>query len=105
MLGLFDRLEGKEGLGMKLKLLAGAALVGMFAASGAYADPAPTGWYGAIDFGAHWTDSMRLHAANDPTFSARVKTDTDWTGFARIGYKISPHIRVELEGGFRPNRI
>ena len=38
---------------MKLKLLGGVALAGVFAASGAFAAPADTGWYGAVDIGAH----------------------------------------------------
>ncbi|MFI4936670.1 MAG: outer membrane protein, partial [Caulobacterales bacterium] len=90
---------------MKLNLLAGAALVGVFAASGAYAAQADTGWYGAIDAGGHEMQAMSLHAGGDPTLVARANTDTDWTGFARIGYKVAPHVRVELEGGYRPGNL
>nr|MBB5293089.1 opacity protein-like surface antigen [Brevundimonas basaltis] len=36
---------------MKVKLLAGVAMAGLFAAGAASADP--NGWYGAIDAGYH----------------------------------------------------
>ncbi len=45
---------------MKLKLLAGAALIGVFAAPGAFAAPADTGWYGAIDSGAHFMHALTV---------------------------------------------
>ena len=41
---------------MKVKLLAGAAMAAVFAASGAYAQD--TGWYGAIDLGAHYMEGL-----------------------------------------------
>ncbi len=43
---------------MKLKLLAGAALAGVFAGASASAAPADSGWYGAIDLGGHVQPSM-----------------------------------------------
>lgn len=94
---------------MKLKLLAGAALVGVFAAPGAFAAPADTGWYGAIDIGAHFmqpltTTSAVTEDANGP-YRFKFGNGTNFAGFARIGYKVSPHLRVELEGGYRPGGI
>ena len=93
---------------MKLRLLAGAALSGMFVAGGAFAEPAPSGWYGAIDAGGHFP--FPLHTTSDVNedasgpFRFRIGQKDDWTAFIRVGYKISPHLRVELEGGYRPSR-
>src|SRR5579864_3937998 len=94
---------------MKLKLLAGAALAGMFAAASASAAPADTGWYGAIDIGAHFDQRLNtVSAANSDDgapFRFRFSQNTDWTGFVRVGYKLSPHVRIELEGGYRPGEL
>src|ERR1700739_5171877 len=88
---------------MKLELLAGAALVGLLAASGASAAPADYGWYGPIDLGAHGVQPLNVTTSNGDF--ARVHTNIDWVGFARVGYKVSPHVRIELEGGYRPAKI
>src|SRR6516164_1687422 len=101
--------EGMEGFQMKLRLLAGAALSGMFVAGGAFAEPAPSGWYGAIDAGGHFPQPLQTTSdvnedASGP-FRFRIGQKDDWTAFLRVGYKISPHLRVELEGGYRPSRI
>ncbi|MFI4976524.1 MAG: outer membrane protein, partial [Caulobacterales bacterium] len=100
---------------MKLKLLAGAALAGVFAASGAWAEPqgtgpAPSGWYGAIDLGLHnWSTWNTRSSANEsdgePAHLAFHAGTTDFTGFARVGYKLSPHLRIELEGGYRSGQL
>ena len=98
---------------MRYKLLAGAALATVLAASGAFAQGGmwqndgwrpDHGWYGAIDLGGHKT--LPIDLAVTPTqsgdgdgFSAR--TNLDWDGFVRLGYRISPHFRIELEGGYR----
>src|SRR5262249_27495349 len=86
---------------MKLKLMAGAALAAMFAAGAAQAEP--DGWYGAGDLGYHRPHKAHLH----PQFlgSGNVKLQSDWVGFARLGYKFNPHWRLELEGGYRPNKL
>ena len=90
---------------MKLKLLAGAALAGVFAAAGAYATPADSGWYGAIDLGGH-TRARHGTTSQFGELGGRqrtcVFTNVNFAGFARVGYKISPHFRVELEAGYRP---
>src|SRR5665213_537636 len=91
---------------MKLKLLAGAAVATVFAASGAFAQD--SGWYGAIDIGGHHQNGF--HGAFAPTgtdadgFNFRVH-DVELLGFGRIGYRISPHVRIELEGGYRHGGI
>ena len=47
---------------MKLKLLAGAAMAAVFAASGAAAQE---GWYGAVDLGWHWPDDYENKSSNN----------------------------------------
>jgi opacity protein-like surface antigen len=88
---------------MKLKFLVGAAAVAMFAASGAYAQDA--GWYGAIDAGWHQPEHMSVSEATFPPVSVRIHQDSDWVGFARIGYRFDPHWRLEIEGGYRPGKL
>jgi OOP family OmpA-OmpF porin len=91
---------------MKFKLLAGAALAAVFAASGASAQ---VGWYGAADLGYHWPegikgDSSNL-AANGIKYTWRFNQEDSWAGFARLGYQVADHWRVELEAGYRPGNI
>ena len=75
---------------MKLKLLAGAALAGVFAASGAWAQDATNiGWYGAIDIGAHWAEGLNTRSAANESdgqpYHFQFHSKADWAGFARIG--------------------
>ena len=92
---------------MKFKLLAGAALAAVFAASGASAQE--VGWYGAVDLGYHWPEGIEgdssNNAANSQPYSWDFNQEEDWAGFARLGYRLSEHWRVELEGGYRPGDI
>src|ERR1700677_623747 len=84
---------------MKLRLLAGAALAAALAGSGAIA--ADGGWYGAIDIGGHHLQGIEVQApVVEDTFNDRIRS-VDWDGFVRLGYRITPHVRVELEGGYR----
>src|ERR1700679_2360191 len=91
---------------MKLSLLVAAAAVGVFAAAGAYAQPADSGWYGAVDVGAHQAMPMdttsQFSELGGPPANLTVFTNVNFAGFARVGYKISPHVRIELEAGYRP---
>ncbi len=83
---------------MKLKLLAGVAMAGLFAAGGASAEP--NGWYGAVDAGYHAVDNLEV--LSDPSgFGYDIDVDEAWAGFARLGYRFTPSWRVELEGGYR----
>ena len=90
---------------MKFKLLAGAALAAVFAASAASAQD--TGWYGALDLGYHWADGINAKSSNpapdgkDYDWRWSYENSHEWAGFARLGYRFDPHWRVELEGGFR----
>ena len=81
---------------MKVKLLAGVAMAGLFAAGAASADP--NGWYGAIDAGYHMADAETAAGFD-------IEVDDDWAGFARLGYRFTPNWRVELEGGYRPGEV
>ena len=91
---------------MKMKLLAGAAVATVLAATGASAQV--LGWYGAIDIGGHKTPAMTdtfdppvgQGFLNSPGLVVRTN-QIDYTGFARLGYRFSPHLRVEIEGGYR----
>lgn len=92
---------------MRFKLLAGAALAAVFAASGASAQDA--GWYGAVDLGYHMPEGIEAASSNNSAGGSPYNWDfnqeEDWTGFARLGYQLNEHWRVELEGGYRPGDI
>ncbi|MBW8304453.1 MAG: porin family protein, partial [Brevundimonas sp.] len=82
---------------MKVKLLVGVAMAGLFTAGAASADP--NGWYGAIDAGYHMPDVQTDRSIDE------FEVDDDWAGFARLGYRFTPNWRVELEGGYRPGEL
>jgi OmpA-OmpF porin, OOP family len=91
---------------MKVGFLAGATLAGVFAAASSSADPASSGWYGAVDLGGHarqdaQTPSQIPELGYKPA-SPRFHTTKDFAGFARVGYRLLPHLRFELEAGWRP---
>ena len=102
-----EALGQERALNMKFKLLAGAALAAVCAASGASAQDA--GWYGAVDLGYHWPDSFELESkntsANGKPYVWNLSQEEDWTGFARLGYRVNSNWRVELEGGYRPGDV
>jgi OOP family OmpA-OmpF porin len=91
---------------MKFKLLAGAALAAVAAASGA---SAAEGWYGAVDLGYHMPNSLKAdssnNAANGQPYRWRFDQKDDWAAFARLGYQFNSNWRVELELGYRPGDI
>ncbi len=90
---------------MKIGPMAGAAIAALFAASGASAQMAQPGWYGALDLGYHFPlnrDYKSLGTAPDgQIYNWQFDPKDDWTGFVRLGYRFNPHWRVELEGGYR----
>ena len=94
---------------MKTLLLAGVALSAALLATGASAADAQTGWYGALDAGLHHTNAVK--ASSDGTapdgapYNWSFGTESDWAGFARVGYKFNSHFRVELEGGYRKSAL
>ncbi|HRD29965.1 MAG TPA: outer membrane beta-barrel protein, partial [Caulobacter sp.] len=86
---------------MKFKLLAGAALaVTTLAATGAAAQD--SGWYGAVDVGYHWSDDTTADTGFGPL---SIDPDDDWIGLARLGYRLTPNWRLEVEGGWRPGEL
>ncbi|MBG7613843.1 porin family protein, partial [Brevundimonas sp. BAL450] len=87
---------------MKLKLLAGVAAAGLFAATSASAEP--DGWYGAIDLGGHWMEDG-INARSDAGPAWEWEVNDGWAAFARLGYRLNPNWRVELEGGHRSGDI
>ena len=88
---------------MKFKLLAGAALAAVFAATGASAQD--TGWYGAVDLGQHWPEGMETATTNGSAYRWNFNQANDWAGFARLGYQFDANWRVEMEGGYRPGDL
>jgi OOP family OmpA-OmpF porin len=79
----------------------------VFAASGVSAQE--TGWYGAVDLGYHWPQSIGTQSNQTSPDGEYVhwawKTEKDWTGFVRLGYQFNPHVRAEVEGGYRPGDL
>lgn len=73
--------------------------------------PAP-GWYGAAAIAGHHQPGIDMAVAASANtavagrsgFHFRVIED-DYAAFGRLGYRLTPHLRVELEGGYRPTRL
>jgi opacity protein-like surface antigen len=93
---------------VKIKLLAGCALAASLAASAAAAQT-PEGWYGALDLGWHRTNGLKADASGQSTdgrgYNWNFDTEDDFVGFARLGYRLNPSWRVELEGGYRGGEL
>jgi opacity protein-like surface antigen len=100
--------------GRLLALLAGAALLTLWTGAAAEplpaaADPAASGWYVASDFGIHIRQDGPTRS-EFPELGAipvelRFHTNKQVTGLARVGYRVLPRIRFELEAGWRPTRM
>ena len=86
---------------MQQKYLFGAAaLVALlFGSVGAASAAQPDGWYTAIDLGYH----QPLEDSNQ--IGDRAKFKGDFAGFGRVGYRLAPNWRVELEGGYRADKL
>jgi opacity protein-like surface antigen len=104
-------------MGWKFLAVAAAA---MFAPACAFADDdagggwphPPGGWahpYVALDLGYHVPlaiDGTSVGNAPDgKPFQWRYKFNSDWDAFLRVGYRVTPHIRVEFDGGLRESNI
>ena len=95
---------------MKLNLLAGAALASLMAAPAAFAQvddwsATEPGWYGALDAGGHHVAGQRLTSPTTGIGLLPLYTDPEFVAFARIGYRLNPHLRLEIEGGWRHEGI
>jgi opacity protein-like surface antigen len=86
-----------------------AILCGAFGGAAAHASPAQEGWYGAIDLGAQLRQDGRTRAElPDPggaPAEPRFHTALGPSGFLRVGRRVTSHIRLELEAGWRSNRM
>jgi opacity protein-like surface antigen len=72
----------------------------------------PGGWlhpYVALDFGYHWPFAINATsfdpAPDGQPYRWRYQLNGDWDGFLRVGYHVTPHLRVELDGGLRESNI
>jgi OmpA-OmpF porin, OOP family len=72
----------------------------------------PGGWlhpYVALDLGYHWPlaiDATSLDPAPDgQPYQWRYQLNADWNAFLRVGYHVTPHLRVEFDGGLRESNI
>ena len=70
---------------MKLKLLAGVAIAGLFSAGVANAEP--NGWYGAIDAGYHTIGTIEADGQRVGAPQFDIESTDDWAAFARLGYR------------------
>ena len=99
---------------MKYGLLVGGAVAALLGATSAsaqslwgdapYSATAP-GFYGAIGGGGHTVSHLPLSfsGGND---GANVRSSSfNWDGFASVGYRFSPYLRLELEGSYRASHI
>ena len=92
----------------KALLLSGVGAIAALALAPA-AMAQESGWYGAFDLGYHSPESIDTSseglAADGAGYHYGIQQEDNIAGFARIGYQISPHWRVELEGGVRTGDI
>ena len=97
--------------------MAGAALAAMLATSGVYAQEAawrhgrttagPEAWLVQKPSILARMTNMHIEAKSTSALEGggnglNFRNDGwDFTGFARLGYRFTPHVRLELEGGWR----
>jgi opacity protein-like surface antigen len=72
----------------------------------------PGGWlhpYVALDLGYNWPfaiDATSIDPAPDgKPYQWQYKLNGDWNAFLRVGYRVTPHVRVEFDGGLRESNI
>src|SRR5690606_13525240 len=82
--GLIGQQVFQNEVTMRLKLLAGAAVSVLFAATGASAEP--DGWYGAVDVGGHWADDIETTHGGPVDWDWEASPDGGWLALARLGY-------------------
>jgi OmpA-OmpF porin, OOP family len=91
---------------------AGASMRGIYAVlivAGAWlfpisANAGTADWYGAISAGYHFPDRIEATARNTGLVWI-WNSGNGWDGFARLGARIAPDWRVEVEGGYRGGDI
>ena len=88
---------------MKTRNVFAAALLGglgLSAATSALAEP-PQGPYVAVDAGYHFPRDIPTGSFNSPDASLH----NGWMVDERLGYRVNPSWRVEIEGAYRSSRI
>jgi opacity protein-like surface antigen len=101
------------------RIAAAAALAAVVAAPGLAAADDPdnpntwetprAGLYLALDLGYHWPLTIRgtsmRPAPDGAPYVWDYKLNSDWASFGRVGWRFSPHFRVEFDGGLRESNI
>ena len=68
-----------------------------------------TSWYGAIEGGGNWIEQFELQEyltpPAGPTTDAMMRSQPGWAGFVTVGYAFPEEWRLEVEGGYRYNRL
>jgi opacity protein-like surface antigen len=91
---------------MKKTLMAGAAILALGVAGQASAQIGPSsGVYVAGDIGYHMMEGIDAQSSVSPNVNWTFDAEDDLAGFLRLGYRISPNFRAELEGGYRKGDI
>lgn len=66
-------------------------------------------WYGAFDFGGHFPSSINStttgHAPDGEPYNWQWRFKNDWALAARVGYRLTRHVRVEGEFSFEPTDV
>lgn len=66
-------------------------------------------WYGAFDFGGHWPGSINSSstgsAPDGKPYDWQWRFRSDWALAARLGYRLTRHVRVEGEFSFEPTDV
>ncbi|MDP2151304.1 MAG: porin family protein, partial [Parvibaculum sp.] len=89
----------------KKALMLGSVLAALAFAPQAMAEP-DQGWYGAFDLGYHWPDDFDTKTSEPATpYRFDFELEADVAGFARLGYRLTPNWRLELEAGARAGDI
>ena len=91
---------------MKRFLMATAAILATGAAGSAAAQVLPpSGVYVAGDIGYHTLEGIEASSSAQQGVNWTFDAEDDLAGFLRLGYRISPNFRAELDGGYRKGDI
>jgi OOP family OmpA-OmpF porin len=100
---------GMAGVGVKFEFGVGLTVVALLAATNAIAQTSQTfrnspRWYAEIGAGFHWPSTVYSHsllpAPDGKPYDWVWRTQPSVAVVANIGYRITPHWRVEIDSGF-----